>query len=389
MITGQGLPLLIIAIAGLLLPVVARRLYLPSMVVEILFGIFLVRIGFDSSLEGQWLPFLAHLGFLMLMFLAGLEIDFTALRQERLSRLLVYLAIFLGTLTIAYGASRLMGHGLFLALVLSTTSLALVLPILRELGISKSQFGQSALLCATLADFCTLLALTAFILYNDYGLSFRLVGPVPVFIMFAVALWGVRILSWWHPHTAQRILGGSDQSELGVRAAFALLFMFVGLSELVGLEPILGAFLGGCVLSAVFQNRGLLEEKMAGFAYGFLIPIFFIHVGMGFSLESFSDFSFLLLTAKLMLAAFLVKLIPALFLRFIGLSWRACLLEGILLSARLSLIVAATAIGTEKGLLSPELEPAILTIALVTASLVPILFRKLAVSWLPASGRQV
>lgn len=61
---------------------------------------------------------------------------------------------------------------------------------------------------------------------------------------------------------------------------------------------------------------------------------------------------------------------------------RACLLAGVLLSARLSLIVAAASIGVEKGLLPAEMEPGILMLALVTASLAPVLFRKLGHAWL-------
>ncbi|NDY43475.1 cation:proton antiporter [Dissulfurirhabdus thermomarina] len=383
---GEGLALLIIAVAGATLPLLARPLRVPPMVAEMLFGILLAQAGFNRAFSGAWLPFLAQFGFLMLMFHAGLEIDFAALRREPAGRLAVYALAFGLTLGLAYGAARLLGHGLFLALVLSTTSLGLMLPALRELGISKTPLGQSVLISATLADFCTLLGLTGMVLYGAHGFGWRLVGPIPVFVLFGVVLWGVRLAAWWHPHRAVRFLEGSDPQELGVRAAFALLFVFVGISELVGLEPILGAFLGGCVLSVVFEDRGLLEEKLAGFAYGFLIPIFFIHVGLEFPLSAFAETGFLVFTGKLLVAALLVKLIPALLLRLRGLGWRHCLLAGLLLSARLSLIVAAAAIGVEKGLLSPRMEPAILTLALVTASLVPVAFRRLALRWGAAGG---
>jgi len=121
-----------------------------------------------------------------------------------------------------------------------------------------------------------------------------------------------------------------------------------------------------------------VEEKLAGFAYGFLIPIFFINVGLQFPTESLLRPDFLLLTGKLLIAALLVKLLPSLLLRFRGLSYRSCLLAGILLSARLSLIIASAAIGVEKGLMPPELEASILGLALITASACPILFRRLA-----------
>ncbi|MDH4318065.1 MAG: cation:proton antiporter [Desulfobulbaceae bacterium] len=374
----SGPALLVIAGGAALLPIVARRIKVLPMVAEILFGIILSFLGFRNNMSGNWLPFLAHFGFLMLMFHAGLEIDFQALRREKPFDILICLFIYCLTLTMAYGAALLLGHGLFLALVFSTTSLDLALSALRELKLSKTPFGQSVLLCATLADFLTLLGLTVFVLYSDLGFSAQLFKPLPIFFVFALALWGLRLLAWWYPHQATKLLGGSDPLELGVRAVLALLFIFVGLSELVGMEPILGAFLGGCVLSIIFEDRGLVEEKLAGFAYGFLIPIFFINVGLQFPTEALLRPDFLFLSGKLLVIALLVKLLPSFLLRFRGLSYRSCFSAGILLSARLSLIIASASIGVEKGLIPKELEPSILGLALITAAACPIIFRRLA-----------
>ncbi|MDH3349342.1 MAG: cation:proton antiporter, partial [Desulfobulbaceae bacterium] len=261
---GSGQALLVIASGATLLPLVARRIKVPPMVAEIIFGIALSALGFKNMMTGDWLPFLAHFGFLMLMFHAGLEIDFQALRRDKPTRLLICFAVFCLTVTMAYGIAKMLGHGLFLALVLSTTSLGLAVPVLRELNLGKTPFGQSVLLCATLADFLTLISLTAYILYSELGWSAQLFKPIPVFIFFGLALWAIRLMAWWNPHHARKLLGDSDPLELGVRAALALLFIFVGLSELVGMEPILGAFLGGCLLSMIFQHRGMVEEKLAG-----------------------------------------------------------------------------------------------------------------------------
>lgn len=380
---SQGLQLMVIVGGAGLLPIVARPLKIPSMVAEIMFGIILARFGFAQAMTGDWLPFLANLGFLMLMFHAGLEIDFKNLQQKKTGHILIYLGIFGLTLLLAYGIARLLGHGFFLALVLSTTSLGLLLPALRDLNLSKTRFGQSVLLSATLADFCTLLGLAGMIMYHEYGPSWQLIKPLPVFLIFAFILWAIRLISWWHPHDARRLLKESDSVELGVRAAFALLFVFVGLSIWLGLEPILGAFLGGCVLSMIFENRGLLEEKMTGFAFGFLIPIFFIHVGLRFPLGFLLEPDFLFLTFKLLAGALAVKMLPSLVLKISGLAWRECLLAGLLLSARLSLIIAAATLGLEKGLISETMGSSILTLALLSASLVPILFKNLAPRWLP------
>jgi Kef-type K+ transport system membrane component KefB len=377
---SQGVALLVISLAAALIPLAATRVGAPAMVLEILFGVFLGQVGFQGMEAGGWLPFLAHLGFLMLMFMAGLEIDFSVLRAGSPGCLSVYVAVFLLTVGLSYILARGIGYGLFLALVLSTTSLGLVVPALRDLGISKTELGQSILVTATLSDFLTLLCLTCLLLYHDLGAGLHLAKPLLVFAAFMAALWGIRSWAWWNPALALRLLGTSDPTELGVRAAMALLFVFVGVSELLKIESILGAFLGGCVLSAVFPNRGLLEEKLAGFSYGFLIPVFFIHVGIQCSPAAFLQPAVLLFTAELLFIAGAVKLIPSLLFTLRGLSLRESLMAGVLLSSRLSLIVAAAAIGVERGLLPAEHEPSIVCLALLSVMICPVAFKRMAKS---------
>jgi len=383
--SSQALALFIIVVGGVVLPLVARRISTPAMVLEILFGVFIGQSGLKESFSGEWLYFLAHFGFLMLMFLAGLEIDFSAMRKESPRRLLIFGAMFFVTVFLSYGASRLMGYSMFLALVLSTTSLGLVLPTLRDLGLTRTPLGQSGLVSATLADFLTLLGLTAYVLYHDYGLDWRMIKPVPVFAFFAATLWAVKLWTWWNPEKALSLLGESDPSELAVRAAFALLFVFVAISEFLGLEPILGAFLGGTMIAAVFPERGLLEKKLNGFSFGFLIPIFFIYVGTQFSIESIASPDIIILTLELLIVAVVIKILPSFMLRLGGLSSKESIMVGILLSARLSLIIAATEIGVEKNILPAHLEPSIILVALVTSSFSPIAFRKMAQKWMPES----
>ncbi|MBW2165510.1 MAG: cation:proton antiporter, partial [Deltaproteobacteria bacterium] len=100
------------------------------------------------------------------------------------------------------------------------------------------------------------------------------------------------------------------------------------------MSDLLGAFLGGALFSLIFRYRGVLEEKLMGFGYGFLIPIFFIHVGMNFDLRVLLEWQIFLNAAGLFLVAWIIKIIPSLLFRFNGLTWGECFSSGILLSAR-------------------------------------------------------
>ena len=373
MVLGQAPSLVLISLAAALLPGLGRALRLPSAVVEILFGVVLGGLGLNLS--GEWFPFLAELGFLLLMFHAGLEIDFRALARQSLGQLVGQILVFAATLGLALVFAWFLGRGVFLALVLSTTSLGLVLPTLKESGIIKGRLAQAILIAATLADFLTLLGITFFNLGHEHGLSWRFVYPLPLFAGFGLLLWAGRRWAWWNPHLAGRFLLGDDPQEQGVRFSLALLFLFVGLSHLVDLEPVLGAFMGGCVISFVFREKEQLENKLSALGFGFLVPIFFIHVGMSFNLANLAGPGQLWFCAQLLVLALLVKLLPSLLLVGQGLSLGLSLRAGLLLSSRLSLIVAAAAIGLERGYLSAPERDSIVLLALLTCFLGPTLFK--------------
>jgi len=73
---NQAFSLIIISLAVFIVPILSRYLKIPSIVGEILFGIAIGKSGLGLIMSGEWLSFLAHFGFLLLMFLSGFEIDF-------------------------------------------------------------------------------------------------------------------------------------------------------------------------------------------------------------------------------------------------------------------------------------------------------------------------
>jgi Kef-type K+ transport system membrane component KefB len=83
MVIQQAWSLLIVALGAAFLPGISRMVRLPAVVMEILFGVLLGKSVLQIQFSGDWLSFLAQLGFLLLMFQAGMEIDFAALRRQR------------------------------------------------------------------------------------------------------------------------------------------------------------------------------------------------------------------------------------------------------------------------------------------------------------------
>ena len=111
--------------------------------------------------------------------------------------------------------------------------------------------------------------------------------------------------------------------------------------------------------------------------FGFLIPVFFIHVGMQFDLTNILKPQMIFFSLKLLGAAFMVKMLPALLLFFRGRKPIEVLQTGFLLSSRLSLIIAAAAIGVQNDLISPDVKDAVVFMALITCFLGPTLFKRI------------
>ena len=267
-------------------------------------------------------------------------------------------------------------YDLFLALVLGTTSVGIVVPILRTDEKIKSQYGQVILLAAIIADFLTLVIATVYasiVTTGDFITSS--LNAVLYFIVIFLVLRLLRRAAWWYPETFQRLFNADDPEEIGIRASLAMMLSLVGLSVLFNIEPILGAFLAGTVFALVFPNRGSLETSLKGFSYGFLIPIFFINIGLNYDIGILTNRTFYVEVIFLFALAILVKLVPSFVMLIFNIKIRDIFAAGFLLSARFSLIIAMAEIGVELGLLSQKVESEIIFLAALTATFAPIGYR--------------
>lgn len=393
--TDVLIALLLITGLATVIPIFAKRLErfgIPTVVYEIVAGMIIGTSGFNLIEPSAILIFLAEFGFAFLMFLSGLEIDLRLLNPTRLNAgsgprwtqaLPLGVLMFLGTILLAFVAALFAppaasSNPLLLGLILSTTSLGVVVPVLKERGLTGGRFGQTILVAASIADFATLLLLTTDIAILDGGLTFDLLLiPTLLLIFMLVARFSARASRGGRFQKALDSLT-SATTQIRVRGAIALMVAWVVLAEALGVELILGAFLAGAIagLLAGHEDQGA-REKLDGIGYGFFIPIFFIMVGVEFNLQAaLASTEGLLLLLWLIIVAFGVKIVPALLLKT-QFSWRQTLGGGMLLSSRLSLIIAASAIALSMGLISEMVNSDIILLAIITVTVAPFLFNRI------------
>jgi Kef-type K+ transport system membrane component KefB len=318
-----ALALAVILIAAKLGGHVAQRIGQPAVLGELLVGVVLGNLGLagldwlEPIKSDATIDVLARLGVIILLFEVGLESTVREMLHVGGRALVVGVlgVIVPWLLGWAVGAALLPGHSmyvhLFLGAVLTATSVGITARVFRDLGRSQSAEARIILGAAVIDDVLGLVILAVvagLITAADAGTSLSLgeiglvLGKAAVFLVGALWL-GLAISP--RPFAAGARLRGE-----GVLLAIALAFCFVlsWLAAEIGLAAIVGAYAAGLILEPghyrAFADKGErpLEELLRPIA-SFLVPVFFVVIGMRVDLAAFARADIVGLAAVLTLAA--------------------------------------------------------------------------------------
>lgn len=296
------LSLLIILAAALVTPLAMARFrlsLLPTAVVEILVGILLGPSALNMVHTNDTLTLLSNTGVIFLMFLSGMEIDFSLFGRRKTPQTplaakvannapkyspvflagLSYLLIAVCSLLLGWGlvALKLFSDPWLAAIIFMTISLGIVIATLKEKELLSKPFGQTVLLIAALGEIVLLLSLTIYAaIFGSHNQSLWLI----LLIFVAAGVLFIRFKPFFNFY--ERI--NKSTTQLDIRLAFFLIFSLVVLAESVGAEGILGAFVAGIVMK-LLQPREDTKVRLDAIGYGFFIPIFFMMSGANLNLR--------------------------------------------------------------------------------------------------------
>ena len=332
-------------------PFIAKIIRIPTPPIEIILGSIFGYIGLLGKHEN--FDMVAEIGFLYLMFLAGLEVDLKQILNSsreliRKSLLFVFIMSILALLS-----GWIFNLSTIVIISLPLISIGLLASLSKTYGRDQSWL-KLAFIVGILGEIISIAGLTILDAASTIGFGWELVIKMGFLLGFMFVIFllyrFLYLLFWWYPELKTALMPKFDTSDPDIRLAFSLFAILIAIMLSLELEVALGAFIAGVAISAFFHHEKKLEEKMSSLGFGFLVPIFFIHVGASFDLKAIAlqgIVSGALLITFLMIA---IRILAAFVLKKIDGS-RTALLAGFSLSMPLTLLIAVATIGYETHLI--------------------------------------
>ena len=379
--------LALLVLVGLAGPVLsARRAWrIPVIAGELAAGLAIGSTGFGwvDAAEPTF-TLLAQLGFGLIMLVIGSHIPIrdTVVRAA-VGRGAAGAAIVAAVAAaLGVGAALLFGtsHGAVYAVLIASSSAALVLPMLQSLDISADSAPQLIAQIA-IADVACIVALPLVLqpervpLVALGGVGIAVVGVLLVVLLRRIGTHRLRVL-----HEVSE----SRRFALELRFSLLALFGLAGIAQFTHVSVMMAGFTLGLVLSAVGQPRRLARQ-LFGMTEGFFGPLFFVWLGASINLRDLGSHPQMILLGLVLGAAAIIAHLAG---RITGLPWT----QAVASAGQLGVPVAAVALGVETKALLPGEGAAILLGALVavvaSSAAVAVVSRRNAASSPPASPEE-
>lgn len=267
-------------------PFFAKALKLPTTPIEIILGSVLAYVGFLH--HEHLFDIVAEFGFLYLMFIAGTEINLKKVLKMSpsvMKRVIFYLVLLYA---FSIGFSLYFELGNIFMVLLPLISVGLIATLSKEYG--KTPWLALSMTAGGIGEVVSIgfLTITSATLHSGIGFGLlQTLLALTLFIVFMFLLFrAMQLLFWWYPEVSTALMPHNDNKEQDMRLSMGIFFLLVGAMLYLGLELAFGAFLAGIFIPTFFEHKQDLPDKLSSYGFGFLIPIFFIHIGASFNLEA-------------------------------------------------------------------------------------------------------
>jgi len=358
-------------------PFVSKLLRIPTPPVEIILGALVAYMGLIG--HNQYFDIIAEVGFLYLMFLAGMEVDLKQITQSP-KAIIRRSMLFLGLMAFFSVSSGILFHLNTITIIsMPLISIGILASLAKTYG-KEQPWIKLAFIAGILGEIISIAILTIFDAASTTGVNMTLVMKVSYLTGFIAVVYMLykllRLLFWWLPELKNTLIPKLDTADQDIRLSMALFFILIAIMLYLKLELALGAFIAGVAISAFFHHEKQLEAKISSLGFGFLVPLFFIHVGASFDLRSLMEEGVLTGALLITVLMILARVLAAVVLKQIS-GAKDALLIALSLSMPLTLLVAVATIGYDTKLLN-----IISYYQLILASIFEILFSMILIKWI-------
>ncbi len=373
----------VILLVAFVLGELFKRVGLPSVVGQIIAGISFGIPAFKNFLFGEdstllIVDFMATLGILLLLFLAGLEIDIKKVKETSRDSILISFSSAL--LPFILGFVFIMAffpeYGVLTALIfgggLMVTSEGTKVKVLMDLNSLNTRLGAVMLAAGAIDDVFEVLFLSiVVVMAKGGGLLDLAIVPLEMVAFIIIAFVSFKVL--------HKVLHQMDKTVGEETELFSVVMIFIlvlaALSESLNVGYLVGAIIGGFLLQISMKgiskrHRRDLVNVVKLVALGFIVPFFFVNVGLIFDITTL--FTNIPLIAATVVIAFFGKMLGSLIVKpFSGLSLKQLYYVGWAMNSRGAAELVIALIAIQSGLIPPEIYSALVATSLITTLVFP------------------
>lgn len=360
----------------------------PTVIGEIVAGIFL-----GPSFIGMYFPefsaflfpphslgnlqFLSQIGLILFMFIIGMELDLTLLKNKAHEAVVVSHASivfpFVLGVTSAYflyenfapAGINFASFALFIGISLSITAFPVLARIVQERNLTKTRIGTLVITCAAADDitaWCLLAAVIAIVKAGSFASSLATIAMAVAYVIIMLKLIQPFLQRMGEIYSSRESL-----SKPVVAVFFITLLLSSYATEVIGIHALFGAFMAGVIMPPNMNFRSIFIEKIEDVALVLLLPLFFVFTGLRTQIGLLNEPYLWKICLLIILIAITGKFVgSALAAKIVGQNWRSSLMIGALMNTRGLVELVVLNIGFDLGVLSPEIFTMLVLMALVT-----------------------
>jgi len=356
--------------------------FLPKFTVEILVGI---GIGsFFNSIVAQYhqegiVEGLYVFGLSFLLFLSGLDADFTVLKdkhknsRDHINVLSLSIGVLIAIYLLSFGASWLFVEYfvkgtykgvILLTITFSASFASVIVPMIHQSDACHTTIGNFINTVSTISELVSIVLLSVFMIVNGIYEN-----PRPYLYLIIIIILVMMYLFYHASQIKHFEFMKKSFGKLNLRLIVLVLLVLVFASELAGGEFILGAFLAGMAIKLASPKEEIVK-KLEFVGYGLFIPMFFIIVGTKIDIMMlFTDAKFSLLVLSLFALIVLTKAPILILLKWY--KWQTTAVTTLLLSCGIIVAIAAKSM----GIFSNYFSYALMIASVLSCIVSPIVFR--------------